>query len=212
MDIEFIERVIGGVEARRWILRRLLQGGASGIEIKEDMEKELGPMSDTVVYYNLNKLVEEKLVRVSRRWREKIYELEPKWIPAIRRYFGIKAPIAYIGGFESEIPFSMRGRLRSFLGNDIAWFILIVSESMRGRVRLYGAECIYIDDGIWDGSVIEVMPKLKNAIEEKLYSFDLVVDITHGSEPTKIALLQLAYEYSLPCFRYEKGHYVWIKK
>ncbi|MGQ4833457.1 MAG: winged helix-turn-helix domain-containing protein [Candidatus Asgardarchaeia archaeon] len=212
MNLAFIERVVGGVEARKLILRRLLKGGASGIELKEDIEKSLGAISDTVVYYNLNRLVEEKLVRVSRRWREKIYELEPKWIPAIRKFFGIKAPVAYIGGFESEIPFSMRGRLRSFLGEDIAWFILIVSESMRGRVRLYGAECIYIDDGIWDGSVIEVMPKLKHTIEEKLYSFDLVVDITHGSEPTKIALLQLAYEYSLPCFRYEKGHYVWIKQ
>jgi len=212
VNLEFIERVIGGVEARRWILLRLLKGGASGIDVKEEMEKELGFFSDTVVYYNLNKLVEEGLVRVSRRWREKIYELSPKWIPSIRRYFGIKAPMAYIGGFESEIPFSMRGRLRSFLGEEIAWFILIVSESMRGQVRLYGAECVYIDDGIWDGSVIDVMPRLKSVIEEKLYNFDLVVDITHGSEPTKIALLQLAYEYNLPCFRYEKGRYVWLKK
>lgn len=212
MSEDYIEKVVSGVKARELILRRLLKGGASGLELRAFLEKELGPISETVAYYNLGRLYEAGLVVVSRKWREKIYEISPRWLQKIRNYLGIEVPVAYLGGFESEIPFSLRSRLRNFIGKDISWFILIVNESMRNRAKLYGAECIYVDDSIWDGSVLGVMPPIKQLVEEKLQKYELVIDVTNGSEPTKLALLQLAYEYNLKCFRYEKGRYVWLKE
>ncbi len=210
--VSYIEKAIGGVEARRYILERLLKGEASGVELKEWLEGKLGGhISDTQVYYNLGRLLEMGVVGVKRRWREKVYEIVPQWIQDVRMYFKVAAPLAYMGGYESEIPFSLKGRLRSFLGRDIDWFILIVKESVRDRVRLYGAECVYVDDSIWDGSVVGVIGPLRHVVEEKIRKYDLVVDVTHGTDVSKLALLQLAWEYNLKAIRYEKGRYIWLK-
>lgn len=207
----YIERAVGGVEARKYILERLIRGEASGIELKDYLEGKIGHISDTQVYYNIGRLVDAGIVRVKRRWREKVFEISPQWIQDVRMYLGLEVPLAYIGGFESEIPFRLKGRLRSFLGKDVDWFILLVKESMRDRVRLYGAESVYVDDSIWDGSVVGVAEPLRAIIEEKIKKYDLIVDVTHGTDVTKLALLQLAWEYNLKCIRYEKGRFIWLK-
>ncbi|MHA1859644.1 MAG: winged helix-turn-helix domain-containing protein [Candidatus Asgardarchaeia archaeon] len=209
----YIEKLISGVDARVEIIKKLLEGGMTGTELKDYLESIMGnKISDTMVYYNLGKLAEAGIVEVSRKWREKIYSISLRWIQAIREYFKIKVPYAYIGGFESEVPFSLKSRLYNFLGKDVAWFILIVAESMRNKVRLTGAEIVYVDDSIWDGSVYGVMEPIRRIVEDKLKNYDLVVDVTYGNDVTKLALLQIAWAYNLKCFRYERGRYVWLRQ
>lgn len=219
-----VERAIGGVEARRIILKELLEGPKTGYELRDALAKELGvnvdDISDAKLYFNLQALENSGLINRYREWKSKYAEIVPTMVQAVRRYLNVRAPILCLCSLDSE-PLLVREvgrRLREQTGIDPDSYVFIAESEMRTRVggKPDNAEIIWIPEYAMH-DFKRIYEVAKSIVEREIGRKEVILDVTDGTRISAVALQQLAWEYGLRLF-YLKGKkdearkVVWIRE
>ncbi|MHA1917300.1 MAG: hypothetical protein ACTSUV_03185 [Candidatus Ranarchaeia archaeon] len=197
--------LIGGVEVREFLLKKLLEGPTSGIKLRESIAefKKIAPhlITDTLIYYNLGILRKAGYINSVRYWRHKVFQLEPKKISNVRRHFDISPTLAYIGAIESEeiTPVSIGRYMRETIGVDPRIFFMVVKEETRGKWKPPGSEYIHITEQVWNGEFNKLTKTLKKIIDKNILNKTFIVDVGGGSRVCSLALFKLAIDYGFSC-------------
>lgn len=223
-SLMIVERAIGGVEARRIILKELLEGPKTGYELRDALAKELGVsvdnISDAKLYFNLQALENSGLINRYREWKSKYAEIIPSMVQAVRRYLNVSAPVLCLSSLDSE-PLLVREvgrRLREQSGIDPDLYVFIAENEMRTRVggKPDNAEIIWVPEyAMYDFK--RMYEVTKNIVEREIGRKEIIMDVTDGTRISAVALQQLAWEYGLRVF-YLKGKkddarkVVWIRE
>ncbi|MBS7287358.1 MAG: hypothetical protein KIH01_01045 [Candidatus Freyarchaeota archaeon] len=221
--ITVVARAVGGVEARLIILKELLEGPKTGIELRYAIARKLGvspkSISDAKLYFNLQALENSGLIMRYRDWKTKYAEINPKMLQAVRRYLNVTTSFLCLATLDSE-PLLMREivwRLREQEGISLSKCVFIAENKMRGKIggRTEEAEMVWVnDDDLYDYE--KVYKIAEDLLKKLIYSYEPIIDVTDGTRVTVAALQQLAWEYGLRVFYlkgkpYEKRRIVWIK-
>ncbi len=219
-----IVRAVGGVEARRIILKELLDGPKTGIELRYALAKVLGvtpkEVSDAKLYFNLQALENSNVIVRYRDWKIKYAMINPKMLQAVRRYLNVHAPLSCVATLDSE-PFLIREigwRLKEQEGIAPNKYVFIAEDKMKGKIsgRTEVAEILWVsEDVLYDYE--EIYRVAENVVKKLLAKSEPIIDVTDGTRVTVAALQQLAWEYGLRVFYlkgkpYDKRRVVWIKK
>jgi len=218
--VEVIENAIGGVEARRIILRELLEGAKTGLELRFALARSFGvtmeEISDARLYFNLQQLEEAGIIVRKRDWRSKYAEILPHKIQAVRSYLGIKAPAMYIGGISENTEFirtikwilSERSRVQP------SKYIFLTKESIKRKISgITGEiELMSLPDRIITSSFDGVYEAVKEIVDKHIRENEIILDLTEGEKFCSLALYALAREYGLKCFYVmDNERIIWIK-
>jgi len=221
--VTVVARAVGGVEARLIILRELLEGPKTGIELRYALAKRLGvsprSISDAKLYFNLQALENSGLIVRYRDWKTKYAEINPKMLQAVRRYLNASTSISCLAALDSE-PLLMREigwRLKEQEGISLSKYVFIAENKMKGKIggRAEEAEVVWVDDEVlYDYEKIYRIAE--DALKKLIFKYEPIIDVTDGTRVTVAALQQLAWEYGLRVFYlkgkpYDKRRVIWIK-
>jgi hypothetical protein len=216
-----VNRVIGGVEARKIILRQLLDGPQSGLVLRaaiaRRVSKPVDEVSDAMLYFNLQHLENNGIIERFRDGKEKAARLIPHTIQSVRRVLGVETPIAYLGaiGDDPGVLTAVPKRIRAETAYRPEKYHYFVEEATRRRLSgltvdriLHEVPADIFADDL--GKMYELVYRLaQNLIRE----YAILVDVTGGGKVCALALYQLAIEFDLPCiFVTDIGTVTWMRR
>ena len=225
-EVVEVEDIIGGVEARRIILKKLLDGPKSGVELRHALatafNRSVTEISDAMLYFNLQALESAGLIRRSRgrnNWKAKFAEIVPEKIQLVRKYFGITVPIVCMGGLDN--PEHMRGMRRVFK-NDTnltpAKYIFIISNNFKRKIAGIPEDTVFeeIEENVLEEDFEEVYRRIRFIVEKEITTHEVVLDLTCGSRVCVLSLFKIAWEFGLRCFYVQnlgenERRIIWIK-
>lgn len=221
--VTLVARAVGGVEARLIILRELLSGPKTGVELRYALARRLGvpprAISDAKIYFNLQALENSGIIVRYRDWKNKYAEINPKMLQAVRKYLNIPAPVMCLAALDSEplLTREIGWRLKEQEGISPSRYVFIAEDKMRGKIGGWTgeAEVLWVDDeALHDYEKIYEIAE--EALKKAISKYEPIIDVTDGTRVTVAAFQQLAWEYGLRVFYlkgkpYEKRRVVWIK-
>ena len=225
-EVVEVEDVIGGVEARRIILKKLLDGPKSGVELRHALATALNrsvtEISDAMLYFNLQALEGAGLIRRSRgrnNWKAKFAEIVPEKIQLVRKYFGITVPIVCMGGLDD--PEHVRGVRRVFRNDTNLTplkYIFVISNNFKRKIAGIPKDTVFeeFEENILEEDFEEVYRKIRSIVEREITNYEVVLDLTCGSRVCVLSLFKIAWEFGLRCFYVQRWgenerRVIWIK-
>ena len=167
--------------------------------------------------YHLSLLVDYGLLR--RAKGRGLYLLNEIAIQSLRKYFTETAPICLIGGLGDLSLFT--DMLEAFEKISIIpqKYILFTSPEVndtfktihKGRFARVETEVHEMDyQTVLRENYDNVYEELKKAINEEIYNFEIVCEITGGTKPVSVALMNLGSYYSLRKSYFSGRKIIWI--
>ncbi len=221
MSVGKVKRVIGGVEARKIILRQLLDGPQTGLVLRaaiaRRVAKPVDEVSDAMLYFNLQHLENNGIIERFRDGKEKAARIIPHEIQSVRRVLGVNAPVAYIGaiGDDPEVLHAVPKRIRAETSFRPEKFHYFVGEAARRRLSGLTSDRVLhevpADILNYDlGKMYELVYRLS---QDLIREYAILIDVTGGSKVSALALFQLAIEFDLPCiYVTELGTVTWMRR
>ncbi|MFX1565835.1 MAG: hypothetical protein ACFFCH_07590 [Promethearchaeota archaeon] len=215
-----VKRVIGGVEARKIILRNLLDGPQSGLVLRaaiaRRVSKSVDEVSDAMLYFNLQHLENNGLIERFRDGKEKAARLVPHEIQSVRRVLGVNAPVAYIGaiGDDPGILHAVPKRVRAETSFRPEKYHYFVEEAARRRLSGLTSDRILheVPEDIFLHDLGKMYELVYRLSQDLIREYSILVDVTGGGKVCALALYQLAIEFDLPCiFVTELGAVTWMR-
>jgi len=225
-EVVEVEDIIGGVEARKIILKKLLDGPKSGVELRHALavafNRPVTEISDAMLYFNLQALENAGLIRRNRgrdNWKAKFAEIVPEKIQLVRKYFGISVPIVCIGGLDD--PQHVRG-MRRVLRSDNnlvpSKYIFVISSNFKRKIAGVPEDVVFeeFEEHILEEDFEEVYRKIRGIIEKEVATHEVILDLTCGSRVCILSLFKIAWEFGLRCFYVQRlgeneKRVIWIK-
>ncbi|MHA1595985.1 MAG: helix-turn-helix domain-containing protein [Candidatus Baldrarchaeia archaeon] len=217
-----IERMVGDVESRKIILRALLDGPKSGVELRlalaRAFNKSVDEISDAMVYFNLQVLEKAGIIKRWRGhedWKVKYAEIVPEKIQQIRRFFGIKVPVMCFAGLSDPLYIRyLRKIFREHMDVALECYKFFAPAGMRGRIVGIpeGVEVYYFDENL---TFEELYERIRGLTEKFIREYEIMFDLSEGPRELAIIFCRLALEFDLKAFYVEKldeesGRIIWI--
>ena len=215
-----VKRVIGGVEARKIILRQLLDGSQTGLVLRaaiaRRVSKPVDEVSDAMLYFNLQHLENNGLIERFRDGKEKAARLMPHEIQSVRRVLGVEAPVAYLGaiGEDPGVLHAVPKRIRAETSFRPEKYHYFVEEATRRRLSGLTSERILheVPSDIFYNDLGKMYELVFTLSQELIREHAILVDVTGGGKLCALALYQSAIEFDLPCiFVTELGTVTWMR-
>ncbi|MFX1509829.1 MAG: hypothetical protein ACFFBR_05940 [Promethearchaeota archaeon] len=216
-----VKRVIGGVEARKIILRHLLDGPQTGLVLRaaiaRRVSKPVDEVSDAMLYFNLQHLENNGLIERFRDGKEKAARLVPHEIQSVRRVLGVNAPVAYIGaiGDDPSVLHAVPKRIRAETALRPEKYHYFVEEAARRRLSGLTPDRILheVPEDIFVHDLGKMYELVYSLSQDLVREYSILVDVTGGGKVCALALYQLAIEFDLPCiFVTELGAVTWMRR
>lgn len=220
MSVGKVKRVIGGVEARKIILRQLLDGPQTGIVLRaaiaRRVKKPVDEVSDAMLYFNLQHLENNGLIERFRDGKEKAARIVPFQIQSVRRVLDVDAPVAYIGaiGDDPGVLHAVPKRIRAETTFRPETYHYFVEEATRRRLSGLTADRILheVPSDIFYHDLGKMYELVYNLSQELIREHAILIDVTGGGKVCALALYSLAIEFDLPCvFVTEMGTVTWMR-
>ncbi len=218
--MDFVKRVIGGVAARKTILRRLLEGPQTGLllraAIARKVSKAVDEVSDAMLYFNLQHLENHGLIERFRDGKEKAARIVPQRVQSVRRYLEVDAPVVYVGGIgeDPSVFTSVPKRLRRETSIRPKQYHYFVDEAARRRLSglTPDKEIHDVPSEIFNDDLEQMYKLVLNLATKLIWENTILVDVSGGGKVCALALYRLAIEFDLPClFSAELGSIIWLQ-
>jgi len=215
-----VKRVIGGVEARKIILRQLLDGPQTGLVLRAAIarwvSKPVDEVSDAMLYFNLQHLENNGLIERFRDGKEKAARLISHEIQSVRRVLGVEAPVAYLGaiGDDPGVLHAVPKRIRAETAFRPEKYHYFVEEATRRRLSGLTPERILheVPSDIFYNDLGKMYELVFTLSQELIREHAILIDVTGGGKVCALALYQSAIEFDLPCiFVTELGTVTWMR-
>lgn len=216
-----VKRVIGGVEARKIILRNLLDGPQTGLVLRaaiaRRVAKPVDEVSDAMLYFNLQHLENNGLIERFRDGKEKAARLVPHEIQSVRRVLGVTAPVAYIGaiGDDPGVLQAVPKRIRAETSFRPEKYHYFVEEAARRRLSGLTPDRVLheVPADIFTHDLGRMYELVYSLSQDLIREYAILIDVTGGGKVCALALYQLAIEFDLPCiFVTELGTVTWMRR
>ncbi|WXG43047.1 MAG: hypothetical protein WED04_03125 [Promethearchaeati archaeon SRVP18_Atabeyarchaeia-1] len=200
----FVSTVIGGVKARELLLEALAGGSKTGLDLRSFLAERLrSRISNARLYYNLQVLLEARLVKIHGKWRGKEVELDPMWLQPVREYFGTKSPVVCVGGSEER--FRSVSFVESALKADdlkpIRYYF-VAREEFRKKVSGVpgNVKFVFVSEDMLERDSAGLKRVFEGVIIDELASHEVIVDLSEGGRLGLLILYKLAEDYGLRRF------------
>ncbi|WXG45604.1 MAG: hypothetical protein WED05_02740 [Candidatus Atabeyarchaeum deiterrae] len=200
----YVSKVVGGVDAREWLLEGLVGGPKSGLNLRRFLAKKLrSKISNAKLYYNLQVLFDAGLIRLRSKWRGKEVELDPRWLQPVREYFNVKTPIVCVGGLEERFrsPSLVESALTLTDIKPIRYY-LVARDELRGKVSGVpgNVKFVLVSSELLEGDLAGIKRVFEGVISDELGSHEVIVDLSDGVRLGMLVLYRLAEDYGLRRF------------
>lgn len=221
LSIGLVKRVVGGVGARKTILRQLLDGAQTGLVLRSaiarGVSKPVDEVSDAMLYFNLQHLENHGLIERVRYGKEKAARLLPCFVQSVRRFLEVETPIAYLGAVSDEprVLTVIPRRLRAETPYRPVKFHYFIEDRLRHRLSgvTPDQEFHEVPSSIYNSELEQMYSLAVNLGEQLIQEYAILVDVTGASRVCALALYRLAIEFDLSCvFITELGPSYWLRE
>ncbi len=216
-----MKRVIGGVEARKIILRHLLDGPQSGLVLRaaiaRRVAKPVDEVSDAMLYFNLQHLENNGLIERFRDGKEKAARIVPHEIQSVRRVLRVEASVAYLGAIAEDpgVLQAVPKRIRAETSYRPEIYHYFVEEATRRRLSGVTMDRIIheVPADIYNHDLGKMYELVYRLAQDLIREHAILVDVTGAGKVCALALYQLAIEFDLPAiFVTELGAVTWLRR
>jgi DNA-binding PadR family transcriptional regulator len=216
-----VKRVIGGVAARKTILRQLLDGPQTGLllraAIARRVEKPVDEISDAMLYFNLQHLENHGLIERFRDGKEKAARIVPHQVQSVRRVLAVEAPVAYLGAISQDpgVLTAVPKRIRAETAYRPVKFHYFLEEATVRRLSGVTAdrELHEVPSTIFNDDLEQMYALVRKVATDLIQEYALLVDLTGAGKVCALALFRLAHDYDLPCIHVsELGAISWLHR
>jgi len=221
VSVGLVTRVVGGVQARKTILRQLLEGPQTGLVLRaaiaRQVSKPVEEISDAMLYFNLQHLENNGIIERFRNGRDKAARIVPEMVQSVRRFLGVEAPVVYLGavGEDPGVLTAVPPKLRLETSYRPEKYHYFVDEAMRRRLSGLTAEKVLheVPSSVFYGDLERMHSLARQLVERLIQEYAILVDVTGASKVGALALYRLAIEFDLPClFMTELGSITWLRE
>ena len=208
-----LNKIIGGVLARRVILETLLEGPKTGSELRwalaDSFDRRIDGVSDALLYFNLQHLENMGLISRKKEWKAKYASIIASKMQFIRNYFHISAPIIILSGIEDDPNTIRELRMEIRRRKDIKpeKYIFYAPGKLNRRIAglLEGVKVEYIDNDTFHYKLKELENVIKECIDKEIMANEIIINVNSGSRICSLIFLKLAMQYRLRCFYINKN-------
>ncbi|RLF24466.1 MAG: hypothetical protein DRN15_01740 [Thermoprotei archaeon] len=189
------------------ILKRALEKGSEVrlAELSHEAQKLVRYRASAALHQNSVLLERKGFIERRHDGRAVIVRVRPVWIQPLRRLFGIRAPLCYMGLMNKP----MLGRtpiIRQSLNVlkdvnvDVERVVVVASEEGRREgeycLREYQPDWVIVDPHDYE----ECFKKIEDKVVELLPREEVICDLTGGTKLMSLALSDVAMKYGLRRF------------
>jgi len=212
-----IEKIIGGVLARRVILETLLEGPKTGTELRwalaDRFDRRIDGVSDALLYFNLQHLENTGLILRKKEWKSKYASIIASKIQFIRNFFHVSAPVTVVSGIDDDpnLIRTLRMNFRRQKAISPEKFYFIASDKLKRRAAglFEGVKIFYVEDEVFKNDFRNMSSFIREIIDGEIASNEIIVNVASGSRICSLTLLRFAMQYTLRCFYLDKNEEIY---
>jgi len=160
----------------------------------------------TTLDFHLRVLRKEQIVEAT----DKGYRVNPEKVQYLRNKFNIKADVILIVGVENEKDIEVVKKEAARVNlNPKEFFYMVDSKSadaLKGVIEKHEGVMLAVNSE----NPEKAFKELAKFVEERIYNVEPVINLSHASRLTTIALMKLGERYGLRRFLIIDGEILWI--